>query len=62
MQWNLTTLIAGLLAIGCLAGAIFLQWSDIDATQAWTGFGLALGILAGQQMATPGEPEGGVGK
>lgn len=46
-----------ILALGSLAGAIFLQWDGQDSTAAWAGFTGSLGLLAGQQMRTPGTPD-----
>jgi len=55
MQFNIVSLMLGLVAIASLAGAIFLTWSGDDPTAAWTSTTGAIGLLAGQQMKTPGE-------
>jgi hypothetical protein len=51
---NITTIAIAIIAFAALAGAIFLQWDGQDSTAAWAGFTGALGMLAGQQMRTPG--------
>jgi hypothetical protein len=44
------------LAIACLAAAVTLTVTEHSAAEAWSGFSVLLGLLAGQHLPTPSPP------
>lgn len=47
------TISLAVIAVSSLAGAIYLQATGNDSSQAWAGFLSSVGLLVGQQIPSP---------
>ena len=61
MNPTIISIALAVIAVASLASAVFLQWQDLEAQQAWAAFIASFSVLAGQQMESPTAGRG-VGK